>query len=224
MPGALRVGMVFSWLVVFGGGMGVARAEDPERVLELALDLGLMERGTTGIGPPLLDAGYDQAGGPVAGAGARMLFALGYGGYFHHGVAVRMSHHAGGSFGLTDAYGFAWTAIDLAYAFRTNLPCMSTPDRKLMLTGMLGVSGVNADAGMGNTADPQREPERRAASRELDHTALGPMLGVGLDMHMGLLFVGLALDLRQAFAIGDVPVTRSYVSSAALRIGVALEP
>lgn len=227
MPAWDRMAVVCVALSVFGAGMGVAQpcsAEDSPRVLEVVADLGVQDRGTTGIGEPLLDEGYATAGGLVAGAGARMLFPIGYGGYFHHGVATRVSHNAGWGLGLSDRYGFAWSAVDLAYAFRTNLPCMSTPDRQLFLTGVLGVSGVVANAGTGLEKDPQTERERRTASEKLDHFALGPVLGVSLDMHIGAAFLGIGFDLRQAYALGDGPVSRSYVSSAVMRFGFQLEP
>ena len=218
---------VAAWVgvAVFGAGLGVARpceADDPARVVEVAVDLGVQDRGTTGIGEPLLGEGYDRGGGLVAGAGARMLLPVGDGGYFHHGVAARISHNAGWGLGLSERYGFAWSALDLAYAFRTNLPCMSTPERKLFLTGLLGVSGVVANAGMGLEADPQTERQRRVASEQLDHVALGPLLGVGLDVHMGAFFLGLSLDLRQAYALGGGPLSASYVSSASIRVGAQL--
>jgi len=222
-----RVAVVCAGLSVFSAGMGIAQpcsADAAGRALEVAVDLGVQDRGTTGIGEPLLGEGYDTAGGLVAGAGARMLLPVGYGGFFHHGVSTRISHSAGWGLGLSDRYGFAWSAVDLAYAFRTNLPCMSTPERQLFLTGVLGVSGVVANAGTGLQKDPQTERERRIASERLDHLALGPVLGVGLDMHMGAAFVGLAFDLRQAYALGHGPISRSYVSSAALRFGFQLEP
>lgn len=222
-----RIAVACAGLVAFGAGMGVAQpcsADDADRVLEVSVDLGVQDRGTTGIGEPLLDEGYDTAGGLLAGAGARMLFGIGGGEYFHHGVATRVSHDAGWGLGLSDRYGFAWSAADLAYAFRTNLPCMSTPERKLFLTGVLGVSGVVANAGTGLEKNPQTDRERRVASERLDHLALGPVLGVALDMHMGPVFLGLELYLRQAYALDDGPVSRSYVSSASMRVGFQLEP
>jgi len=222
-----RVAVVCLGSSVFLAGMGVAQpcsADGADRVLEVSVDLGVQDRGTTGIGEPLLDEGYDTAGGLVAGAGARMLFGISGGEYFHHGVATRVSHNAGWGLGLSDRYGYAWSAADLAYAFRTNLPCMSTPERQLFLTGVLGVSGVVANAGTGLEKDPQTSRERRVASERLDHVALGPVLGVALDMHMGSSFLGLELYLRQAYALDDGPVSRSYVSSASIRVGVQLEP
>lgn len=192
-------------------------------VLELAIDLGLLDRGTTGIGDPLLDQGYDHGGGPVAGIGARLLFPFADGDYFHHGATLRLSHHGGGSFGLSERVGFVWTSLDATYAFRTNFPCMSDDDRKVYLTGLVGVTGTRADAGTGEGPRDEHWNQRVAASTELDHLALGPMLGLDLSVHFGALLAGVMLDLRQIFALGEGPISRSTVATGTLRFGVAID-
>jgi len=216
--------VIGSWTGFSGLALACADSGSHERVLEVAVDVGLLDRATTGIGPPLLGAGYEQSAGPVAGVGSRLLFPIGDSEFFHHGAALRLSHNAGAAFGLNDRYGFAWTSVDVGYAFRTALPCLSTPERAWTLTGIVGLTGVDADAGTGTGDDAQTAAERRAASRELDHVGLGPMVAVGLDLHAGPILVGLSFDLREVFALGDGPVSRSYVETAALRVGALLEP
>lgn len=216
-----RVAMAMASILLAGVP---GRAEAQERAIEIAVDIGLLDRGTTGVGAPLLDMGYDVEGGPVAGVGVRMLFGIDGGRYFHHGAAVRTWRHGGGDFGLSEGHGLSSSSLDLAYAFRTALPCMSAPGRELKLTGMLGVTGIDEDAGRGSGHSGQLEAQRAAAAEQFDHFALGPMLGVGIDFHSGPLFAGLAFDLREVFAFDDGPISRSYFASAALRMGVALAP
>lgn len=182
--------------------------------VELTLEGGLLDRGTTGVGEPLLGYGYDHGGGVLIGAGLRLYFDID-GRYFHHGVAVRVGHQPGG--------GFAWSQLDLTYVFRTELPCLSSDDRRLRLSGIIGVTGARADAGMGNGAADDRWNLREVASEQLDHQALGAVLGVALDVHSGPFLLGLMLDVRELFALGDTPVARSFVATGSLRAGVELD-
>ena len=195
--------------------------ESSETSLELAIDLGVLDRGTTGVGEPLLGLGYDHGGGLAAGVGARLYFELNE--YFRHGVSLRGSHQAGDFLGLAGEHGFAWSQLDLSYVFRTSLPCMSDDDTQWYLSGLIGLTGVYADAGTGDGPRDERWNERLAASESLDHLALGGMLGVGLDLHFDDLFLGALIDVREPFALGSGAVSRSFVTSAALRAGIELE-
>ena len=188
--------------------------------LEVTVDMGVLDRGTTGIGEPLLGLGYDHGGGLQAGAGARLYFELNE--YFRHGPSLRLSHQAGSVLGLAGEHGFAWSQLDLAYVFRTSLPCMSGDEVQWYLSGLVGLTGVYADAGTGDGPSDDRWNERLAASEELDHLALGGMLGVGLDMHFDEVFLGALIDVREPFALGSGVVSRSFVTSATLRAGVEL--
>jgi len=189
--------------------------------LELAVDLGLLDRGTTGVGEPLLGLGYDHGGGLQAGVGIRTYFEINR--YFRHGVNLRFSHQAGSTLGLFGGYGFAWSQLDLTYVFRTSLPCMSDDDTQWYLSGLVGLTGVHADAGTGTAPRDDRWNERLAASDALDHLALGGLIGAGIDLHFDEVFLGLLLDVREPFALGSGPVSRSFVTSATLRAGVELE-
>ncbi len=189
--------------------------------LELAVDLGVLDRGTTGVGDPLLGLGYDHGGGLQAGIGARAYLEINE--YFRHGLSLRVSHQAGSALGLVGEHGFAWSQLDVAYVFRTSLPCMSDGDTQWYLSGLVGVTGVHADAGTGDAPRDERWNERVAAADDLDHLALGGMLGAGLDLHFDEWFVGALLDVREPFALGSGPVSRSFVTSGTLRAGVELE-
>lgn len=191
---------------------------ESETSLELALDIGMLDRGTTGVGDPLLDLGYDHGGGPQAGFGLRAYFEINE--YFRHGPNLRISHQ--GAFGLTDTYGFAWTQLDLTYVFRTSLPCMSDDEMQWYLSGLIGLTGVHAEAGTGDAPRDDRWNERLAASESLDHLALGGVIGAGIDLHLDEWFIGLMLDVREPFALGETPVSRSFVTSATMRAGVEL--
>lgn len=182
--------------------------------VELTLETGLLDRGTTGVGEPLLGYGYDHGGGMLVGAGLRLYFDID-GRYFHHGVAVRVGHQPND--------GFAWSHVDLTYVFRTELPCMSSDEHRLRLSGVIGVTGARADAGMGNGAPDDRWNLREVASEQLDHHALGAVLGVALDVHSGPFLLGLMLDVRELFALGDTPVARSFAATGALRAGFELD-
>lgn len=188
--------------------------------LELSLDLGVMDRGTTGVGEPLLGLGYDHGGGALAGVGARAYLEIDR--YFAHGLSLRLSHQAGSLLGLDDGVGFAWSQLDVTYVFRTLLPCMSDDEVRFYLSGLVGVTGVRADAGTGTAPRDDRWNERQVASRRLDHDALGPMLGASLDVHFGAFFVGALIDVREPFALGAGPVSRSFVTTGSLRTGVQL--
>ena len=208
-------------VVLFALSPASAQAEDgaPLGELELAVDLGFLDRGTTGVGAPLLDLGYDSGGGPVAGLGARFYFHA-RNRYFRHGINLRLSHTAGMSFGALSGVGFAWTAVDATYAFRTLLPCMSEEDSQWMLTAMIGLTGARADAGTGTHDDPQTRNNRARASHDLDHLALGGMLAVDLSWHGSTFLAGVTLDVREYFGLGDTDQARSFVTTAAVRGGV----
>lgn len=231
-----RSGLGFVMLAAVVASPGWAAAQDVEVLsptvepapegpgpvdVELTVEVGALDRGTTGVGAPLLGYGWDHGGGLLVGVGTRAYVALNE--YFSHGPALRLTHQAGGLLGLVGGVGFAWTQIDTTYAFRTLLPCMSEADRQWHLTGLVGLTTVRADAGSGTGPRDERWNERQAASSALDHWAVGPLLGVGLDATFGRVLVGATVDVREPFALGDVPISRSFVTTAALRTGVALD-
>jgi len=183
--------------------------------VDVTLEGGLLDRGTTGVGAPLLGYGYDHGGGLLLGAGLRAYFDID-GRYFHHGVALRFGHQPND--------GIAWSQLDLAYVFRTELPCMSDDERTFRLSGLVGVTGAYAEAGTGRGGMDEQWNLRLAAAEELDHHSLGGLLGVGLDLHGGPFVVGVLVDIRETFALGDGPASRSFVATGALRAGVEIEP
>lgn len=192
--------------------------------LELALEVGLFDRGTTGVGDPLLDYGYDHGGGPAVGARLRFLSPLDDR-YFHHGIDVRLLHQAGGTLGLSEEVGFYWTEVATGYGFRTMFPCMSNESdgRIVRFTGTIGLTVANANAGTGRAARDDRWNERVAASEQLDHMAVGPHVSLGLDYHIDDFLIGIAIDARQLFSVSGGVEARTFGTSATLRTGVDLD-
>jgi len=190
--------------------------------VELDLELGWMDRGTTGVGEPLLGYGYDHAVAPLVGASARLFFHDSIR-YFRHGIALRGAYAAGGHLGLGDGVEFHLGQVDLGYVFRTQLPCMSTDERVFHLSGSLGLTGVRADAGTGRGSRDDRWNQRLAAAEDLDHVGLGGFLAVDLALHVGPLITGIRIDVREHFAVTDGPVSRDFAVATGLRMGVDLE-
>lgn len=187
--------------------------------LELALELGVMDRGTAGVGAPLLGYGYDHDGGLLGAASVRL--------YFHddqfwlrHGVGVRFAHHAGDDFGLGDT-GFFFEQIDVGYVVRTEFPCMASGDRHIYLSGILGVTTVIADASTGNRPSDANWNARTVAANELDHVGVGGVFGLALDVHFGAAFAGFYVDVREQFGVTpSSPISRDFSIAATLRGGV----
>ena len=199
--------------------------EEPSAIrdVEISAELGVMDRGTTGIGAPLLGYGYDHGGGAFGALGTRVLFPFGYGDYFAHGFDLRASYSAGEFFGV-DGVDFHNGQLDLGYVFRTEFPCMRGETRIIYLSGALGVTGLYADAGTGRGEPDDTWNERVAASEALDHYGLGGYLTVDLAAHYGATFIGLRLDAREHFALGHSAIARDVTVAASLRFGVKFSP
>lgn len=190
--------------------------------VELSLGAGVMDRGTTGIGAPLLGHGYDHAGGAVLEGDVR-LFKRGWYRMVHHGLALRAFHQSGRTLGLTDAGTFQVSGLELAYVLRALLPCMSNDDVRFHLTPLAGLSALRARAGDLHVPGDQTGELAEAARAAFDHVALGAVLGVQFDVHRGPLLIALTADLREHFAIGDTPVKRDFMTSLTLRVGVDID-
>jgi hypothetical protein len=187
--------------------------------LEITLGIGLMDRGTTGIGDPLLGYGYDHAGGASTDLAFRLFFANSNQ-YLNHGVLVRGTYMAGASFGLADGYGFATTIVDVAYVIRVNCPCISGDERKWYASGFVGMSGMYANASTGDASEMDANwNARSAAADKFDHAALGGVIGLSMDLHVGMFIVGATVDLREHFTLGDSPVSRSFETGASIHVG-----
>jgi len=193
------------------------RADDSAPLLssvEIAPEIGIFDRGTTGVGAPVLGYGYDHGGGAMFGAGARLFFHSSDN-YFRQGIELRAAHETGD--------GLALTVFDLAYALRVKFPCMSDGERNVFGTGLLGVTTALGEAGLGDGSRDARWNDRVVASETLDHVGLGWLLAVGVDVHLGALFAGPRLDVREHFAITDGPVSRDFEIAATVRIGGEIE-
>lgn len=190
--------------------------------IEFTLGVGLMDRGTTGIGAPLLGHGYDHAVGAVLEGDLRVLKQAGHR-VIHHGLALRAFHQDGRTLGLTDSGSFQVSGLDLAYVFRALLPCMSSDDVRFHLSPLAGLSGLRARAGNLSARSDQTGELTNAAHAAFDHTALGVVLGVQFDVHHGPFLVAVTADLREHFALGNTPVSRNFMTSLALRVGFDLD-
>lgn len=186
---------------------------------QLGAGLGIVDRGSTGVGAPLLEYGYDHEGGLLAEAALRVYFYDSWD-FLRHGFQIRYSYTAGQTLGL-DSYGFGYSIVDATYLLRTNLPCMSSEDIKYYVSGYLGLSGGYANASTGRGERDDRWNERVAAEGELDHHALGAVFGLAMDVHFGPAYLGIQVDLRQHYGLtSSSPVTRTFMPSALLRTGV----
>lgn len=186
--------------------------------IEFSLGVGLMDRGTTGIGAPLLGHGYDHGAGMVLEADVRVLKRA----WHHairHGLALRAFHQNGRALSLTDSGTFQLSGLDLAYVFRALLPCMSTEGTRFHLSPLAGLSVLRASAGNLRLRGDQTGELADAARAAFDHTALGFVIGVQFDVHKGPFLIALTADLREHFAIGKTPVSRDFMTSLALRVG-----
>jgi hypothetical protein len=185
--------------------------------LELALTTGFFDRSTTGVGAPL-DAGYDTELGVGAGVDVRLFFDDSNE-YFRHGIVLAGTHERGPFFGL-GGYGFAWTEVDAGYSVRALFPCMSGETVKWYGHGTVALSGVIADAGLGQGDIEQGDrATREALAESLDHGAVGFRLALGVDVHVDSFLIGLTIDMREYFGL-DTAAERSSVRSAMLRTGV----
>lgn len=190
--------------------------------LEIVLGFGVIDRGVTGVGEPLLGYGYDHSGGPRADMALRLFFAESNQ-YVRHGIAVRGGFDAGETFGLAGGYGFATTTIDLAYVLRFHCPCISGDQTKWFLSAVVGVSMLHAEASTG--AGPRGGPDwnqRQAAAGKFDHDSVGGVLGVTMDLHLDVVMVGASIDLREHFSVTDGPVGRSFETGASVHAGFDL--
>lgn len=187
--------------------------------VELSVGLGMMDRGTTGIGAPLLGAGYDHAGGAVLEFDVR-LFKQAWHRIVHHGIALRAFHQNGRTLGVTQDGTFQISGLDLAYVLRALLPCMSDDQVRFHLTPLVGLSVLQARAGNLHVRGDQTGELDDAARAAFDHVALGGVLGVQFDVHYDALLLALTADIREHFAVGDTPVARDFMTSLTLRVGV----
>ncbi|MDH5491451.1 MAG: hypothetical protein OEY14_05810 [Myxococcales bacterium] len=218
------------WLALLLVGIEMMPAEAKDRALalepeigsrttlEFSLGAGVLGQNTMGVGGALLGHGYDRQAGLAIDLGARWLIEQNRG--FEHGLLLRGAVQSGPA--LAGEYGFRFGIVDMAYTARLHCSCMSRGNRRVYLSGRVGLSGSIADAGIGRGAfGGGDENARRYASRSLDHLSLGYVLGASLDVYLGSLFVGLGLDFRQHFGFTTV-ADRHILPSAMLRFGGAI--
>lgn len=195
-----------------------ARADDRFTDLELTVPIALADRSTTGTDDALLGFGYDAQSGLLTGLEARLYYELNR--YIQLGPMIAGAHHAGPLLGAVDGYALRSTYMDAGLAARALFPCMSGGDRRVHLSGVLAVSGVHADAGLGvgGADNGPRYAERVAASERLDHAGVGWRLALDLSVHLGSFVLGGGVGLRQHFGV-DSPVARDLQMEVGLRIG-----
>jgi hypothetical protein len=203
-------------LVICGLFGGRARAEDVVE-LELTVPLAWADRSVAGATPASF--GYANQAGLSTGGEAR-LYVGERNRYFHLGAVVGAQHMAGPLLGAVEGHAFRSTYVDAGLAARALFPCMSGGDTRWHLSGILALTGVHADAGLGVGVDDNGPlyPERRAAADALDHAGLGWRLAFDLSVHQASFVAGLALGVRQYFGI-DSPVARGWVMDVGLRVG-----
>ncbi|MEM9191489.1 MAG: hypothetical protein AAGF12_20115, partial [Myxococcota bacterium] len=167
-------GMLVGVGALLAVGFSAEAQAQPDSV-QLGVGLGIVDRASTGVGEPLLDYGYDHEGGLLAEGSLRLYFDESNG-YFSHALQLRFAHTGGAALGFTD-HGIGYSMAEVAYVFRTRLPCMSSSARTFYLSGYLGLSGAYGNASTGSGERDDRWNERVAAEGELDHYALGGVLG-----------------------------------------------
>jgi hypothetical protein len=189
--------------------------------IEVALEFGAMDRGTSGVGDPLLGYGYDHSGGALGGLDVRVFFHDSSD-YFRHGVTLRGAYAAEDFFGL-GGVAFHFGQLDAGYVFRSILPCMSEGDRRVYVSGAIGVTTLLADASTGRGGPDARWNERVVAADALDHVGIGGFLTVDGAIHMRAAFIGVRLDLREHFTVSGGPASRDFSVAALLRGGVNID-
>ncbi|MGE3633776.1 MAG: hypothetical protein AB7P00_27995 [Sandaracinaceae bacterium] len=187
--------------------------------LELTIPVGIAERSTAGTGAAPDGYGYARETGLLAGGEVRLHLAP-MNRYFRLGVVAGAQHMAGPFFGLDGGYAMRTTLMDAGLAARTVLPCMSNDTVRWHVGGVLALTGMVADAGLGvgGTENGPDLAERRAAADALDHGGIGWRLAFDLTLHVESFLVGLALGVRQYFGI-DTIADRTWLMDFGLRIG-----
>ena len=206
-------------ICVCGQAQFASRPKPSVSSLEITAGAGFLDRGTTGIGAPLLDNGYDHSGGLVAELGLRLY--LHGDRYLQHGPVLRLFHQTGRVMGLADDDRFLLTGLDVAYALRILLPCMSNPETSWHLTPSVGLSGLRARVRQPDS--DQQDSDTGAARDAFDHEALGGVVAINFDVHPGDFVFGVTVDVREHFALGNTTVARDFMTSITLRAGVDLE-
>ncbi len=199
---------------------GVAHAQRIHvPVWEWTTSIGVADRSTTGVGAPLTGYGYAAATAPIVDLETRVMAPLGHD-YFHHGVLARGTYVPSGDIVGPD-YAFRQGVFDLAYVFRTELPCMHRGSRQWFVSGYVGATVAIADAGTGTApaSDRSNLNIRTQAAADLDHVGVGWVVGVNFDMRVGAFVVGPAVALRQFFVVGNPTIAREWLPTLALRIG-----
>lgn len=186
---------------------------------ELTTGIGVLGRATTGTVPSY---GYDVGAALAARAGTRFFFEP----FAHcnclprHGFDLGFLYAAGSTFGTLHDAAWRQHVVDAAYAMQIKLPCLSQGAREVTLTGMAGLTGQWADAGMGDVDrnDTREQNFRTSVSQSYDHFALGWRVGAALDLRIHGFIVGVEANFRDLFGI-QTAHARSTLMEAGLRIG-----
>jgi hypothetical protein len=190
--------------------------------LELVPRVGVLTRADTGT---VAAYGYDAGAAPAVGLDVHLLAPLGrcYSCMLHHGLALGLTYAAGPTLGAFHAAAYQQYVGDLGYAFRMELPCLRRQDRRVFLTGLLGVSAQWADAGEGDvTYGTSADANNRAGyAQRFDHFSLGWRLGGMLDMHLDNVVLGFGIDVRDLYGVAT-EVSRTFLLAASARVGFDL--
>lgn len=190
--------------------------------LELTTGFGVLGRGTTGT---IANYGYDAGAAPTVRGNVRVFFAPDFDCNCEprHGFDLGFVHAGGPSFGLLGEYAYRQYVFDAAYAFHIKLPCMSNEHRQVTLTGLAGLTGFWADAGLGDVSRDETANlnARMFAQTNYDHAALGWRFGTALDVRFGAFVLGVEVNLRDLYGIGGGHA-RSFLMEAGLRVGAQI--
>lgn len=187
--------------------------------IELTTGVGVLGRSTTGTMPGY---GYD-AGAALGGrANVRVFFEpfADCNCQMRHGFDLGTVHAAGSGFGINNNFAWRQYVFDAAYAFHMRLPCMSNQHIEMTLTGLAGLTGQWADAGLGDVArdDTSDFNARMSAAASYDHAAIGWRFGAAFDMRVAGFVLGIEGNMRDLYGIQSNHA-RSFLMELGLRIG-----
>lgn len=193
---------------------------DPNRISHLVVSaqLGVLNQATTGT---VADYGYDTGTAPSVGLRGRYWWPItGCSCGMGHGLDASVSYANGPTLGALHSGAWERVVADLGYSYRVEFPCMRRADRRVYLSGVLGLSFQHANAGLGDVSRDNAAGlnVRESAARAYDHASLGWRLGGDLEMYRGRTVYGFGVDLRSLHALsGDQ--ARTFMLGAHLSLG-----
>lgn len=196
------------------------REPEPVMTTQITVGIGILGRGTTGIGGPLTEYGYDRSRGPHVDLQIRPLVNLNH--IVRLGFSMRALFFSDRGFGAS-GHAFRLGVGELGISAQSLLPCLSTRDRQLHVGATVAMVGGYANAGLGQGDDMNAYGNLRTEAADgFDHGLVGFAVGMDGTITYGRFLFGFDINLRRLWSIGSTVSHRVTLSSLALRLGVSL--